>query len=354
MNNQLKRREFIIKAGLAAAACTTGLSPIFAGYGFRNGKFPASINKRDAVFELLTSDKPQDYYPVGFFIHFGTKYKFGEAAINKHLEYFDFIGMDFVKIQYELTMPKIPAIQKPADWLKMPLHKKDLYDQQLHITKEIIKKGKKKAPVIATLYSPFMSAGQVISEKLLTQHLKEDPEMVKKGLEVITESTLIYAKECIKLGVDGFLASTQGGEGFRFEDKSIFRDYIKPTDLIAMEEANSHCNCNILHICDHTGDYDDYNSFLDYPGQVVNCSLKLMDGNLTSKELYKMFERPFMGGIHNNGTIENGTDKEIQTEVRNVLNKAPEKFILGANCTLKGPDWKNVKTAVDAAHAYNS
>ena len=148
MNNQLKRREFIKKAGLAAAACTTGLSPIFAGYGYTNSKYPGSINKRDAVFELLTSDKPQDYYPVGFFIHFGTKYKFGEAAINRHLEYFDFIGMDFVKIQYELTMPKIPAIQKPADWVKMPLHKKDFYDTQLHLTKEIIKKGKKNSTLI--------------------------------------------------------------------------------------------------------------------------------------------------------------------------------------------------------------
>jgi uroporphyrinogen decarboxylase len=36
------------------------------------------------------------------------------------------------------------------------------------------------------------------------------------------------------------------------------------------------------------------------------------------------------------------------------LQDAPERFILGADCTLPGDvDWDNIKTAIATAHDYN-
>ena len=68
-------------------------------------------------------------------------------------------------------------------------------------------------------------------------------------MEIITESLLIFAKECIKLGVDGFLASTRGGDACTFKkNKNLFLNYVKPADMTIMEEINNNCNCNILHI----------------------------------------------------------------------------------------------------------
>jgi uroporphyrinogen decarboxylase len=164
---------------------------------------------------------------------------------------------------------------------------------------------------------------------------------------------MIFVKECIKLGIDGFYHSTQGGESFRFADPALFKKYIKPYDFVLMEEIKRSCIFNILHVCDYHGGYTDLSPFLDYPGHVVNCSLKLGDGKLTADEISKMFGRPFMGGLDRKGTILSGKEDEIKRAVQQALESAPEKFILGADCTIPSEvNWDNIKTAISTAHGY--
>ncbi len=310
------------------------------------------MNKREMVLGLLDGSKKQEHIPAAFFLHFGEIYQRGQAAVDKHLEYFRYTGMDFVKIQYENKFPTRPEIKRPEDWLKMPLYKKDFYEDQLNIVDGLVKKAKKDALVIMTLYSPFMCAGHA-SDDQITEHIKENPEKAKKGMEVVTESLMIFVKECVKLGIDGFYHSTQGGENFRFNDITLFKKYVKPYDLILMEEINRSCIFNILHICDYHGGYNDLSPFLDYPGHVVNCSLELGGGKLSGKEISKMFARPFMGGIERKGTILSGSKDEIKRAVNECLKTAPEKFILGADCTIPSEvNWDNIKTAIGTAHEY--
>ena len=346
----MQRRNFVKSGLLATAAVGSGLGPLSW-----SGRTSSRKNKRELILSLINEDKPQEYFPAGFFIHFGEGYKVGESAIQKHLEYFRYTDMDFMKIQYEKTFPKIAGIRKPADWANMPLHKKDFYEEPLAVIKGILKEAKKEAPVIATFYSPFACAGHTSSDEMITRHLEEDPEQTKKGLEIITESLLIYVKECIHLGVDGFLQSTQGGEGGRFTDYSLFTEYVKPFDLIAGREMEAGCTSNILHICDHSGDYDNYFAFVDYPGHIINSSLQLTnDQSISSREMYRLFNRPFMGGMHKRGIMVAGTQEEISTEVRRVISRAPEKFVLAASCTLPGNiDWANIKAAIHTAHQYS-
>ena len=345
----MQRRAFLKSGTLVSAVLGSGL-----GHLECFGKTSGTIDEREAIFRLINDDTPQEYIPGGFFMHFGREYQVGTAAINRHLEYFRYTNMDFMKIQYEKTFPQIPEIRRPSDWAKMPLYKKDFYEEPLSVIKGIVKEAKKEAPVIATFYSPCACAGHTTSDEFITKHLEEDPEQVKKGLEIITESLLIYVKECIKLGVDGFLQSTQGGEGGRFSDDRLFTDYIKPFDLVAGREMEQHCPVNILHICDHMGNYDDYTAFVDYPGHIINCSLDLTNNrSISAGQLYEQFKRPFMGGMHKRGIMATGTREEIINEVNEVLSLAPEKFILAASCTLPGnTDWANIRTALDTAHSH--
>jgi uroporphyrinogen decarboxylase len=60
-----------------------------------------------------------------------------------------------------------------------------------------------------------------------------------------------------------------------------------------------------------------------------------------------------MGGLDRKGVVATGSEGEIKAQALEVLREAPDKFILGADCTL--PDnvnWENIRTAVAAAHAY--
>ena len=315
------------------------------------------MNKRERVLGLLDASGKQDYVPAAFFIHFDKACHQGQAAIDKHLEYFRYTGMDFVKIQYEAAFPPRPEIESPDDWSKMPLYGRDFYEGQLNVVKGLVEEAKEEALVIVTLYSPFMCAGQTTrhtpgsAHNAITNHIKENPEKAKKGMEIVTESLMIFVRECIELGVDGFYASTQGGESHRFEERALFEECIKPYDLVIMEEINRRCVFNILHICDYHDMYDDLTTYLDYPGHVVNCSLELESQTLTGEQVSRMFGRPYMGGLDRKGVIVHGNEAQIREAVEDSLSGAPDRYILAADCTLPSDiDWNNIKTAISAAH----
>lgn len=311
------------------------------------------MNKREILLSLLNPDTPTPYIPAAFFLHFDPVYHRGQAAVDKHLEYFQSTGMDFVKIQYENRYPLIPEITQPADWGKMPCYGRDFYKDQINIVKGLVDAAGKEALVIMTLYSPFMCAGHSTGKKVLFEHLKENPEKTKKGIEIITASLMGFVKGCIQAGIDGFYHSTQGGETDRFEGSSIFEECIKPYDLALMEEIERSCEFNILHICDYEGGYTDLAPFLDYPGHVVNCSLKLGEKTLAGKEVSRMFGRPFMGGLDRHGVIASGGKEDVIATVKTVCQDAPAKFILGADCTLPSKiNWNIIRAAIETAHAY--
>ncbi len=193
------------------------------------------MNKRDLVLQVLDKNKPQTTIPAAFFLHFDPQYHRGQAAIDKHLEYFRYTGMDFVKIQYETVFPFREEIRKPEDWRKMPQYSLDFYQDQVGIARGLVQAAGKEALVIMTLYSPFMCAGHTVGDDVLLKHVQENPIAVKQGIEIITESLRIFVRACIAAGVDGFYHSTQGGETSRLEGSPLFEECVKPFDLFPDE-----------------------------------------------------------------------------------------------------------------------
>lgn len=307
------------------------------------------MNKRDTMLSLLDDTASHDYIPAAFFLHFDQVYHQGQAAIQKHLEFFRATDMDFVKIQYEHPFPASAPIQQPNDWAHAPLCSEDFFAEPLHVVEGLVEAAKSEALVIVTLYSPFMWAAHLGD---ITNHLQEDPDAAKRGLEIMTENVLTFVRGCKRVGVDGFYASSQGGEAFRFQDPSIFQRYIKPTDLAVWEELSS-CIFNILHICDYEGGYNDLRPFLDYPGHVVNSSLQVGDQTLSPRDAARLFGRPFMGGMERKGILATGNPESIRQAVDRVLADAPEQFILAADCTVPSDTpWENLKSAIQSAHQY--
>lgn len=313
------------------------------------------MNKRDAVLSLLDGTQTPGYTPAAFFIHFDRlSRRFGPAAVRKHLQFFRYTDMDLLKIQYEKEFPRKRNIRQPADWVKMPCYSSSFYSRHLNIAKRLVGEAKAEALVIMTVYSPFMCAGQVVGDATVTEHVKENPEQTMKGLEIITESLLKFVKACSEIGVDGFYACTQGGEEHRFEDQALFEEHIKPYDVALFSEMERACQFNILHICDNHGDYSDLSPFVDYPGHVVNCGLRLGQRKMSTGEVSQLFGRPYMGGLDKRGVITTGSPSEIEQRVSDCIRVAPQGFILGADCTLPSDiNWDRIRTAISTAHNQN-
>jgi uroporphyrinogen decarboxylase len=310
--------------------------------------------KRDIVMSLLDASKPQVTIPAAFFLHFDPQYHAGQAAVEKHLEFFRYTDMDLVKIQYERTYPRLPEIQTPDNWAKMPLYKADFYAPQIEAVAGLVRAAKDEAVIVVTLYSAFMLAGQAAGEDVVVRHLRDDPDKVKKGLEVITESMMIFVNACIEAGVDGFYASTQGGEKTRFGGSPLFTDAIKPFDLAVMNEIDARCPFNILHVCDYRAGYDDITPFADYPGDVVSFGLELAGEPVSPKRASALFGgRPYLGGLDRLGVIATGGADEVRAAVLDVLHDAPDRFMLGADCTVpSNTPWDNLRVAIQTAHEY--
>jgi uroporphyrinogen decarboxylase len=337
----MNRRAFL-QAGAAFAGGISLASPL--------GAAPAS--KRERMLQWLAGKTDPHYTPAAFFLHFGEKYKNGLAAAQRHLEYFRQTDMDFVKIQFEQTYTRQDFLQKPADWSKLQLRKIDFYEPLIVTVRELVKAARKDALILMTLYSPYMCAGHCATAPLLKQHLEENPDAVKKGLEILTESQMIFVRACIKEGIDGFYMSTQGAEAKQFSKPGIFTGYIKPFDLVSMTEIQKSCAFNILHVCDFVAPYSDYNATLDYPGHVVNAPTRLTGGEVSMQEISKLFKRPCMGGLDRHGILAKGTPAQVEAEIKRVVKSAPKQFILGADCTVAGDtDWNRLRQAIAVAHS---
>lgn len=309
------------------------------------------MHKRDLILSL-TGSEPPAYTPAAFFLHFDPAYHSGLAAVNKHLEFYRATGMDLVKVQYEQRLPPTAPPERPADWANAPIFPADFFEAPVAVARGLVEAAHNEALVIMTLYSPFMWAKRWAGEAVLEAHLREDPEAVRRGLDRLTENVLALVRGCQAAGVDGFYASSQGGEARRFSGTDIFARTIKPTDLRVWDQVQA-SPFNILHVCDYEGGYDDLTPFLDYPGQVVNCSLTVGGRELSPREAAALFGRPFMGGLERKGVIATGSADAIRQAVEGVLADAPERLMLAADCTVPGETpWENLRTAIETAHAY--
>ena len=310
------------------------------------------MRRRDNLLNLIHNPSRSEHVPAAFFMHFDAAHHQGQAAIDKHLEFFHQTGMDFVKIQYEQTRPPCPPIRKPEDWMQVPLVGEDFFEPTIRLVEGLVKAAGQEALVVMTVYSPFMWATHLDQAGLIGDHLQENPQAVSQGLEIMTENVLRLVRGCKQAGVDGFYVSTQGGEAFRFPNTQIFRKYIKPSDLAVWADIQA-CPFNILHICDYDGGYADLTPFLDYPGTVVNSSLKLGDRTLSATEASDLFKRPFMGGLERKGLIATGSPESIRLTVEKLLMQVPDRFILAADCTVPSETpWDHLKTAINAAHQF--
>src|SRR5687767_1059773 len=114
----------------------------------RGGKWKEyTMNKRDLVLSLIGSQPPAAV-PAAFFLHFDPAYHSGQAAVDKHLEFFRATGMDLVKIQYEQTLPPSAPPRTPADWANAPLFPESFFEAPVAVAKGLAQAAHDEALVI--------------------------------------------------------------------------------------------------------------------------------------------------------------------------------------------------------------
>ena len=307
------------------------------------------MNKIERLKTVISGELP-DRVPASFWLHFPQAQAHGEESVKAHLSFYRQADVDFLKIMNEHPYWVDTTIKYPSDWRKLkpaPLSSK-FYQDQLDEIKMITDELQGECLTTTTIFNPF-SSGNHASGRLVTEHLKADPESVSIGLATIAESLAEFALACLDAGTDGIYFSAQGGEADRFEEHEFLKS-IKPNDLTVLNAIKNKGALNIVHIC---RDNIRLHLYSNYPGHVFNWAVT-EPKNLSLKSGNKLFNRPILGGMDNRGIIVNGHPQEIEAAVHQVIRSVgPRNLILGADCTLPTEiNIDNIRAAVEATGTF--
>lgn len=315
-------------------------------------------SKRERILQVLDQSRPNEYVPAAFFLHFENK--LGRKAVQDHKDFYRATDMDFVKVFYEIAVPKID-IKTGKDWEKVPVYGEDFFEPQLAVIEDLAREFGNEAFILPTVYSPLALASQTLGyerHKDFKKLVEENPVAFGKAIKNLSLSIENYLRAARRRGADGFYVSSQGGDGNSIPSK-IWNEQVRQWDKHVSEVAAEIGIINILHICDYGTPFKNAEAlyaFADYPASIINVPLNFSDGStLNLKEAQQRFGRPIFGGLERLGVIANGTVEEGKAAVDKVLENASPNFILGADCTVPGTtDWDKLRAIIDYAHSWRT
>ena len=299
------------------------------------------MNKRERVLAAMNL-QPVDRPPVGFWFHFQAEQGVGEACVQAHLDYYNHIDVDMVKIMcdsyFDYPNPVAKAVKEPKDWYAMkPLGKDSPFIREQVERARAVKAGlKDDMVVIYNVFAPFSLIRFGVGDDLVMDHLRREPEAIAYALDVIAEDCCTLSELLITdAGIDGIYYCVQGGEKNRFTPEE-YRRLITPTDKRVLEHANKFSDTNVLHCCGWAGIPNNLEVWQDYPAKAVNWACFVENMNLV--EGMKFFGgRCVLGGFDNRpqGVLYSGTREEVEAETARLIQRAGKTgVILGADCTL--------------------
>ena len=299
------------------------------------------MNKRERVLAAMNL-QPVDRPPVGFWFHFQAEQGVGEACVQAHLDYYNHIDVDMVKIMcdsyFDYPNPVAKAVKEPKDWYAMkPLGKDSPFIREQVERARAVKAGlKDDMVVIYNVFAPFSLIRFGVGDDLVMDHLRREPEAIAYALDVIAQDCCTLSELLMTdAGIDGIYYCVQGGEKNRFTPEE-YRRLITPTDKRVLEHANRFSETNVLHCCGWAGIPNHLEVWQDYPAKAVNWACFVENMNLV--EGMKFFGgRCVLGGFDNRpqGVLYSGTREEVEAETARLIQRAGKTgVILGADCTL--------------------
>ena len=305
--------------------------------------------------EALLAGKKLDTPAINLWKHFPPYDEDPKQLVKKTIQFQERFNWDFVKVTYQglysiqdwgskikwperdcewpNTCSKVGAvtdfsIKKVADWenLKVLSMNQGAMADAILAAKEVTKRFKGEAPVVITVFNPLTTAVKMSGDKMLID-MRRNPDSFKKGLEVITETTVNYVKELVKVGADGIFFASQLGTYDKMSVKE-YEEFGRPYDLQILDAVKDKMWFNIMHM---HGIAPMFEIMEKYPVQAINWHDRLVDISL--KDGRKMSDKLLIGGVDEFKVLHEANDKELLAHFKDALDQVADKrLILGPGC----------------------
>lgn len=236
-------------------------------------------------------------------------------------------------------------VQRPQDWhtLQRLDVAQGILGRELKALQLIRREISSDVPVLQTIFSPLTTARNLAGERWLSD-LREHPDDLKTGLDVIVETTIKFARTCLKAGADGLFFATQlASYDFLTEDE--YRAFGVEYDRQVLDAIKDQAKLVVLHIHGLNIMFD---LLKEYPVQILNWHDRRTSPSLI--EAQKRFKGAVLGGLNEWDVLLKGKPEDVKAQVKDALTQTGgRRFILGAGCVIAvtTPD-ENIRAARQA------
>jgi uroporphyrinogen decarboxylase len=227
------------------------------------------------------------------------------------------------------------VISAPEDWSLLPILDADtlLPPAGEHLAAQIkclslIRRDlPEDTPMIQTVFSPLAQAKNLLGNDNLIIHIRQHPEMLKSGLEIIAETTRRFIVAALTTGIDGIFFAVQHAQAGLLTESEFF-EFGRSFDLPVLEAIVS-MDMNMLHL---HGEGVYFDAVADYPVQIINWHDRNTPPSLADGKM--RFQGAVCGGISRD-TMVYGNKAAVAAEAADALKHTKgQRFMLGTGCVV--------------------
>lgn len=229
------------------------------------------------------------------------------------------------------------VIEQPQDWEKLPLldPRKALNLSAQLESLRLIRLGLGPAtPVLQTIFNPLAQAKNLCGGDVLIAHLRQYPEAVMHGLEVIAASTRTFVEACLETGIDGIFYAIQHAQA-ELLTLSEYHSFGLSLDKTILDAARG-LWCNILHLHGLNVYFElvpEYSALFEWP-LIVNWHDRETLPSLREArdQLGPASPEVFCGGISQHSIVFADAAQVRQEAAEALAQTGGRRFLLGTGC----------------------
>jgi len=200
------------------------------------------------------------------------------------------------------------------------------WGKQLLLTKYVKALVGNEVPFVQTIFSPLTTARKLAGDRVF-QDMRSHPDLIHAALARITETTIGFIRENIRLGVSGFFFATQCATQDVMSEAE-HEEFGARYDLATLAAANDGTWFNIVHI---HGRNSRFARVAAYPSQALNWHDRRESPSLG--EARALTGKCLIGGMDEEGCLSTGPVDKIAAEVAESIHQAGTRgLMIGPGC----------------------
>jgi uroporphyrinogen decarboxylase len=230
-------------------------------------------------------------------------------------------------------------IAGPRDWARLEVL--DPYagalGQQLAAIRTARELAGPDLPIIETVFSPLAQAKNLVGGNLDFIHLRRHRAEFQHALEIITETTVRFARAALEAGADGIFYAMQRAAA-DYLSEAEYREVARSLDLRILEAVQS-ASFNLLHLHGLNTYFD---LVADYPAHALNWHDR--DTGPSLAEGARRFPGLVVGGLSQRDMVE-GTPESVRALAREAIDALDgRRLCLSTGCVMQTvTPWGNIR-----------